>query len=96
MGLAPRAWREAHPQVLEHPLSCKLTPPLPKWEPRLPPGKIQRLGILSERLGFDRQRLTGWGIAQAVLSAWWTVEDNGHDWQPAIACAEHLATLVRE
>lgn len=48
---------------------------------------------LADELGFDRERVRAWGMAQAVLSAWWTVEDHGHEWQPAIACAEHLAAI---
>lgn len=37
----------------------------------------RRIAILSEQLGFDRQRILDWAIAQAVLSDWWTVEDGG-------------------
>jgi hypothetical protein len=29
-----------------------------------------------------------------VLSAWWSLEDHGHGWEPAIALAE-LLTSVR-
>ena len=31
----------------------------------------RRIDILAETLGFDRERIAGWGLAQAVLSAWW-------------------------
>jgi streptomycin 6-kinase len=48
---------------------------------------------LAEQLGFDRARLIGWGFAQAVLSAWWSYEDHGHGWEPAIALAELLGEL---
>jgi len=41
----------------------------------------------------ERARLVGWGLAQAVLSAWWNVEDHGHGWEWGIACAEVLARL---
>jgi streptomycin 6-kinase len=54
----------------------------------------RRVAQLSDELGFDRQRVTGWGIAQAVLSACWSVEDHGHGWELAIACAEALAALI--
>jgi streptomycin 6-kinase len=37
----------------------------------------RRLAILSELLGYDRQRLAGWSFAQEVLSAWWEYEDHG-------------------
>lgn len=50
----------------------------------------RRVAILCEMLGFDRQRIIGWGVAQAVLSAWWNYEDLGGDWQPSLAVAEAL------
>lgn len=53
----------------------------------------RRVDQLAEALNFHRQRLVAWATAQAVLSAWWTYEDHGHGWEPAIACAEILATL---
>ncbi len=37
----------------------------------------RRIEILAERLGFDKQRVIGWGLAQAILSAWW-------DWHPKV------------
>ena len=48
----------------------------------------RRVDVLAEELGFDRNRLLGWGLAQAVLSAWWSVEDHGEGWEWAIRCAE--------
>lgn len=36
----------------------------------------RRLAIFEEMLGFDRQRMRGWCMAQAVLSAWWSYEDH--------------------
>jgi streptomycin 6-kinase len=43
------------------------------------PGEVlaRRVDVLAEELGFDRERIRGWGIYQAVLSAWWNVEDEG-------------------
>ena len=64
--------------------------------PQLPPpaelARIQarRVEQLAEVLGFDRERIFGWGIAQAVLSAWWSIEDHGHGWEPAIIYAKSL------
>jgi streptomycin 6-kinase len=54
----------------------------------------RRVDQLAEELGFERARILGWGMAQAVLSAWWSFEDHGHGWEPAIACAELLAALM--
>ena len=56
----------------------------------------RRLGIMVEILGFDRQRILGWGLAQAVLSAWWSVEDHGNFSKNALRCAEVLYELFRE
>jgi streptomycin 6-kinase len=53
----------------------------------------RRVDQLSEELGLDRERLLGWGLAQAVLSAWWSIEDHGYGWEPAIAVAEALGAL---
>lgn len=49
----------------------------------------KRIDILSERLGMDRERIREWGIAHAVLSAWWGIEDNT-GWEYSMACAEVL------
>ncbi|MBI3242695.1 MAG: phosphotransferase [Chloroflexi bacterium] len=54
----------------------------------------RRVAILAEELGFDRQRILGWGVAQAVLSAWWSIEDHGHGWEEAMVCAELLTELL--
>lgn len=53
----------------------------------------RRVDQLSEELGFDRARVRGWGMAQAVLSGWWSFEDEGHGWEPAIACATLLSAI---
>ena len=36
----------------------------------------RRIDILHERLGFERERIREWGLAHAILSAWWGIEDN--------------------
>ncbi len=56
--------------------------------------QARRIDQLADELGFDRQRLLGWGMAQAVLSAWWGVEDHGSVWEEALHCAEVLAGLM--
>ncbi len=53
----------------------------------------RRIGLLSDVLGFDRRRLRDWGLAQAVLSGWWSIEDHGRGWEQAIAYAEYLAAV---
>lgn len=69
--------------------------PLPQLLELPNPGRAmaRRVDQLAEALGFDRARVRGWGLAQAVLSAWWSIEDHGHGWEGAIACAELLAAV---
>ena len=58
-------------------------------EPRKLLGR--RMDLLSERLGLDRERVYGWGLAQAVLAAYWGLEDGGSVWEEALAFAELLS-----
>ncbi len=53
-------------------------------------GKIQsrRLDILAEELQIERQRLKDWAVAQIVLSAWWSFEDEGDEELEWVAFAE--------
>jgi streptomycin 6-kinase len=53
----------------------------------------RRVDLLAERLGFDRQRLIGWGFAQAVLSAAWDIDESLFGWEGWITVAEVLARL---
>ncbi len=52
----------------------------------------RRIDILHEHLGFERERIREWGLAHAILSAWWSIEDHG-DWHYALAFAEMIADL---
>ncbi len=52
----------------------------------------RRIDILHERLGFERKRIHEWGLAHAILSAWWSLEDNT-GWEYAAAFAEMIADL---
>jgi hypothetical protein len=73
----------------------KASGPLPQLLKASNPAGIQarRVRQLAEELGFDRERIAGWRFAQAVLSAWWSIEDHGYGWEEAITCAEILAAL---
>ena len=57
------------------------------------PGKVleRRVQKLSEELGLDRTRVRGWGMAQAVLAAYWGWEDSGQVWEEALRFAELLS-----
>jgi streptomycin 6-kinase len=52
-----------------------------------------RLDTLCGETGLERSRVLAWGVAQTVLSAWWSIEDQGDRWQPAIAWARLFETL---
>jgi streptomycin 6-kinase len=54
----------------------------------------RRVDVMAERLGVDRQRISGWGLAQAVLSAWWTMEDQGTLDEPVLRLARVLAPMT--
>jgi streptomycin 6-kinase len=96
---SPASWRAIDPKGLvgepAYEAGALLRNPLPDllaWpDPRRT--LARRLDLLAESLDFDRTRLRDWGFAQAVLSAWWSFEDHGHGWEPAIACAELLAAV---
>ncbi|HVE55345.1 MAG TPA: aminoglycoside phosphotransferase family protein, partial [Pyrinomonadaceae bacterium] len=42
----------------------------------------------SEAFEIERQTLRKWAYAQTVLSAWWTFEENGKNWQTDLALAD--------
>lgn len=57
---------------------------------------VRRVWQLSEELGFDRARVRGWGIVQAILSSWWSFEDEGagsDDWESNLKVAEWIASV---
>jgi len=53
----------------------------------------RRLDQLAEALGFERQRLHAWALAQAVLSAWWAFEDGLRQLSPWLEVAQLLHAL---
>lgn len=66
-----------------------------------PPGRYldlavqcRRVDALVDELGVNRRRVVGWAAAQAVLAAWWSYDDGGSEWQPAMMCAEVLRRLL--
>jgi len=69
--------------------------PLPLPNPEAGRITARRIDRFAMELGIDRARLRGWALAQAVLSAWWSLEDRGHGWEPMIALAE-LIWAIKE
>lgn len=53
----------------------------------------RRIDQFSEELSVDRARIRGWGLSQAVLSAWWGVEDSGQLGEGALICAKLLSEI---
>ena len=53
----------------------------------------RRIDQFSEELGFDRARIRGWGLSQAVLAAWWGVEDTGQLGEGELTCARLLSEI---
>jgi streptomycin 6-kinase len=49
-----------------------------------------RIQLFSETLGLDPIRLRGWGFAQAVLAAVWSIEDHEFGWEQWLAVANAL------
>ena len=70
--------------------------PLPRILHEPQPGRMlaRRVAQLAEELDFNPARLVGWGVAQAVLSAWWDFDDSGDRWEESLAFAELLAALL--
>lgn len=100
-GDAP-AWLAIDPQgVIGEPAyeaGAWLRNPLP-WllgggERRARSISARRVAILAEALGVERERIAAWGAAQAVLSAWWSIEDHGAGWEGAMEVAEVLFSIV--
>jgi streptomycin 6-kinase len=52
----------------------------------------RRVSILSERFGWEREKIIQWATAHAVLSAWWSVEDN-MDEGYALQCAKIFSEI---
>jgi streptomycin 6-kinase len=69
--------------------------PLPELLKMPQPGRVlaRRVDQLGEELGMDRERIRGWGLAQAVLSVCWGVEDENEFYEDTLMCAELLAQI---
>lgn len=53
----------------------------------------RRLDQFADQLMLARDRMLGWGIAQAVLAAWWSFEEDRDDWDAGLACADIMSTV---
>jgi len=50
----------------------------------------RRVRQFAEELDLDAERIRAWGMVRAVLAGWWSIEDSGHLWPNALACARLL------
>jgi streptomycin 6-kinase len=55
---------------------------------------VRRVRQFNKALGFNEERLLGWGLAQAVLAGWWSFEEHDDQWQSWIELAEIFAQLL--
>jgi streptomycin 6-kinase len=67
--------------------------PFPKLLDLDDPGRLQsrRVSILAEALDLDARRIRGWAVAQAVLAAVWSIEDDESVNDYWVTCADLLA-----
>jgi streptomycin 6-kinase len=99
LAAAREPWLAIDPKGLvgepAYEVGALLRNPMPQLLSMPDPGRLlaRRVAQLADELGFDRARLRGWALAQAVLSAWWSIEDHGRGWEYGIACAELLAGI---
>ena len=52
-----------------------------------------RIDQVAEETGLDRGRMVGWGLADRVLSAWWSYEESGQADEDDLAVAAMYAEL---
>lgn len=93
-----RGWLVIDPKGVIGPAGYEVGPLLTNpWgdminEKNIPQITRRRIDILHEHLGFERERIREWGLAHAVLSAWWGIDDNT-GWEYALAFARMMAEL---
>jgi streptomycin 6-kinase len=92
-----RGWLAIDPKGVVGPAGYEVGPllinPWDEFLSRPDPVRLteRRIAILAERLGFERERIRAWGLAHAVLSAWWSMEDTGRGWEYSLDCARVIA-----
>jgi streptomycin 6-kinase len=97
LAAAREPWLAIDPQgVVGEPayeVGALLRNPLPRLLDWPNPARVteRRVALLAEELGLERARVRGWGLAQAVLSVWWSIEDEGEPGEFGLAVAEVLA-----
>jgi streptomycin 6-kinase len=69
--------------------------PLPQLLHYPEPGRVlaRRVDQLAAELQLDRARIRGWGLAQSVLSMWWSIEDEHTFSEGQLICANLIAAI---
>jgi streptomycin 6-kinase len=67
----------------------------PLGRPDVPDRAVTRAGTLSRLLALPYDRVVGWGLVRAVLSAAWTVQDGGVPQGGPLEVARRLAVATR-
>ena len=52
-----------------------------------------RMDQIAEETGLDRERMIGWGLADRVLSSWWSYDESGRADEADLAIAAIYASL---
>ena len=53
----------------------------------------RRVSILSERLGWEKEKIIKWATAHAVLSAWWDTQPDGTGGEYSLRCAKIFSEI---
>lgn len=104
LSAAREPWLAIDPKGLvgepAYEVGALLRNPLPRLLAGPDPARVlaRRVDQFAAELGVDRARVRGWGLAQAVLSACWSIEDAGEDagadWVSwTVTCAQLLAAI---
>jgi len=56
---------------------------------------VRRVDQLADELDLDPRLIAEWGIAQSVLSGWWSFEDHGGGWEWGFARARLFESLQK-
>ncbi|MGA2503528.1 MAG: aminoglycoside phosphotransferase family protein [Anaerolineales bacterium] len=96
-----RGWLVIDPKGVDGPAEYEVGPFLLNPWGNIPDEKeairrtLRRIAILSEQLGFDRQRLLNWAICYSLLSAWWDTAKDGSGGEYSRAWTEILIKIKR-
>ena len=98
LSTGPRTWLAVDPKGVvgeaAYEAAALLHNPVGALEVPDPKGLLERrLDVLSGNLGLDRARVRAWGLAQAVLAAYWGLEGGGRVWDEALVFARLLAEI---